>query len=63
MNILKEIFNLPNTNAGRKRRYNLLNRLGIEKRDKAVVSKEIESGELGGVLVQLLNLNLEKFVG
>lgn len=48
MNIIKEILSLPKTNGGKKRRYNLLNQLNIEKKDKNEIAKIIDSGNLGG---------------
>ena len=51
MNIIKELLSLPKTAGGYKRRYKLLNKLGIEKKDKVEVAKAIDSGQLGGVLV------------
>lgn len=48
MNIIKELFSLPKTAGGYKRRYKLLNKLGIEKKDKVEVAKAIDSGQLGG---------------
>lgn len=48
MNIIKEILTLPKTNGGKKRRYNLLNQLNIEKKDKNEITKAIDSGNLGG---------------
>lgn len=43
MNIIKEILTLPKTNGGKKRRYNLLNQLNIEKKDKNEIAKTIDS--------------------
>lgn len=48
MNIIKEILTLPKTNGGKKRRYNLLNQLNIEKKDKNEIAKAIDDGNLGG---------------
>lgn len=48
MNIIKELFSLPKTAGGYKRRYKLLNRLGIEKKDKVEVAKAMDGGQLGG---------------
>lgn len=46
MNIIKQILTLPKTNGGKKRRYNLINQLNIEKDDKIDLVKLIDSGEL-----------------
>lgn len=48
MNIIKEILTLPKTNGGKKRRYKLLNRLGIKKKDKSEIAKAIDNGQLMG---------------
>lgn len=44
MNIFKEIFKTNN----KKRRYNLINQLNIEKKDKIEVAKAIDNGEFEG---------------
>lgn len=46
MNIIKQIFDLPDTPSGKKLRKKILNRFPIEKKDKIEVIKKIESGEL-----------------
>lgn len=52
MNIIKQILTLPKTNGGKKRRYNLLNQLNIEKKDKNDIVKAIDGGQLvGGMLI------------
>ena len=49
MNIIKQIFDLPDTPSGKKLRRKILNRFPIEKKDKIEVIKKIESGELKGI--------------
>lgn len=49
MNIIKEIFKTNN----KKRRYNLLNQLNIEKKDKFDLAKLIDKGEFGGGVINL----------
>ena len=48
MNIIKQMFDLPDTPSGKKLRRKILNRFPIEKKDKIEVIKKIESGELKG---------------
>ena len=48
MNIIKQIFETPDTPSGKKRLNNLITRLGLGKKVKGDLMKDIVSGELGG---------------
>ena len=48
MNIIKQIFETPDTPSGKKRLNNLITRLGLGKKVKRDLMKDVVSGELGG---------------
>lgn len=48
MNIIKQIFETPDTPSGKKRLNNLITRLGLGKKVKGDLMKDVVSGELGG---------------
>lgn len=48
MNIIKQIFETPDTPSGKKRLNNLITRLGLGKKVKGDLMKNVVSGELGG---------------
>ena len=48
MNIIKQMFETPDTPSGKKRLNNLITRLGLGKKVKGDLMKDVVSGELGG---------------
>ena len=52
MNIIKQIFETPDTPSGKKRLNNLITRLGLGKKQKGEVLKNVINGELGGGSVE-----------
>ena len=48
MNIIKQIFETPDTPSGKKRLNNHITRLGLGKKQKGEVLKNVINGELGG---------------
>lgn len=48
MNIIKQMFETPDTPSGKKRLNNLITRLGLGKKIKGDLMKDVVSGELGG---------------
>ena len=48
MNIIKQIFETPDTPSGKKRLNNLITRLGLGKKVKGNLMKDVVSGDLGG---------------
>jgi len=55
MNIIKQIFETPDTPSGKKRLNNLITRLGLGKKIKGDLMKDVVSGELGGGASDLSN--------
>ena len=62
MNIIKQIFDLPDTPSGKKRLNNLITRLGLGKKIKGDLMKDVVSGELGGDSNEEYINTIEEFV-
>lgn len=48
MNIIKEMLNLPDTPSGKKKLNKLITKLGLGKRQKGDILKNVVSGDIGG---------------
>ena len=49
MNIIKEMLNLPDTPSGKKKLNKLITKLGLGKKQKGDILKNVVSGDIGGV--------------
>lgn len=57
MNIIKQMFETPDTPSGKKRLNNLITRLGLGKKVKGDLMKDVVNGELGGGASGEITLN------